>query len=76
MKRVRQTHVPPFPLLTPKLLPTTPVHEQLLPRASVHRAVAVLPVRRHVIAEKTGEMVRERERRRGRVGMCILWKEG
>lgn len=48
------TYVPELTALNPKLLPTTPVHEQLRPLASTHFAVAVLSVLKHVMAEIAG----------------------
>jgi hypothetical protein len=42
------THSPPVTLFVPKLLPTIPVHLQVLPAAFFHVAVAVEPTLRHV----------------------------
>jgi hypothetical protein len=42
------THSPPVTLFVPKLLPTIPVHLQVLPAAFFHVAVAVEPTSRHV----------------------------
>lgn len=46
----RATYSPPFALLLPKLLPTTPVHRHVLPAAFFHVAVAVEPTFRQVMA--------------------------
>jgi hypothetical protein len=43
------THSPPVALFVPKLLPTIPVHLQVLPAALFHVAVAVEPTSRHVM---------------------------
>jgi hypothetical protein len=43
------THSPPVALFVPKLLPTMPVHLQVLPAAFFHVAVAVEPTSRHVM---------------------------
>jgi hypothetical protein len=41
------THSPPVAVFVPKLLPTIPVHRQVLPAAFFHVAVAVEPTLRH-----------------------------
>lgn len=65
-----ETYVPEFTSLTPKLLPTTPVQEQLLPLASTHLAVAVLPTFKHVMAENAGGITKSNETMTSRY---IVW---
>lgn len=50
MEFCKVTYSPPLTVLVPKLLPTTPVHRQVLLAELVHVAVAVAPTVRHVIA--------------------------
>lgn len=58
-KSKKNTYIPPFPTLTPKLIPTVPFHSHLFPRLFVHCAVANVPGLRHVMDARV-EGVRRR----------------